>query len=75
MKLFDFNDPFFRPLWLRVVLVAVSALWSVFEFAAGSPFWGVLFLGIAALAFHGLFIAFEPRERRELESGKDSEEE
>ena len=61
MKLFDFNDPFFKPLWLRVAIVAIAGGWGLFEFVAGAPFWGVLFVGMAALAFHGLFIAFDPR--------------
>lgn len=67
MKLFDFNDPFFRPLWLRIAIVLVAGGWGVFEFVSGSPFWGTLFVGAAALAFHGLFIAFDPHEP---ESGK-----
>lgn len=62
MRLFDFNDPFFRPLWLRVAIVAVAGGWGIFEFATGAPFWGVLFCGAAVAAFHGLFIAFDPRE-------------
>lgn len=61
-KLLDFNDPFYKPLWLRIVIVAVAAGWGVFEFMAGSPFWGVLFVGAGAFAFYGLFIAFNPRE-------------
>lgn len=62
MKLFDFNDPFFKPLWLRIVIVAVAGAWGVFEFVSGAPFWGTLFVGVAALAFYGFFIAFDPRE-------------
>jgi hypothetical protein len=61
-KLLDFNDPFYRPLWLRIVIVAVVAGWGLFEFVTESPFWGVIFFGAAAFAFHGLFIAFNPRE-------------
>ncbi|QKV20595.1 DUF3329 domain-containing protein [Oricola thermophila] len=60
--MFDFNNPFYRPLWKRVAVVALPGTWGAFEFVAGSPFWGVLFCGAAALAFHGLFIAFEPRD-------------
>jgi hypothetical protein len=62
LNLFDFNHPFFRPLWLRIAVVAFAAGWGVFEFVGGAPFWGVVFCGVAALAFHGLFITFNPRE-------------
>ena len=61
MKGFDFNDPFFRPLWLRIIVVAVASGWGAFEFVSGSPFWGLLFCAAGAWAFYGLFIAFNPR--------------
>lgn len=60
--LFDFNHPFYRPLWIRIAVVAACLAWGLFEFVGGSPFWGALFCGLAAIAFHGLFIAFEPRD-------------
>jgi len=74
LKLFDFNNPFFKPLALRIAVVAICTLWSVFEFVSGAPFWGVLFGGIAAIAFHGLFITFEPREPKsdETSEGQDN---
>jgi hypothetical protein len=62
LNLFDFNHPFFKPLWIRVLTVAVAAGWGVFEFVSGSPFWGVLFCGAAAMAAHGLFVTFKPRQ-------------
>jgi hypothetical protein len=61
-KLFDLNDPFFRPLWLRIAIVAFSLGWGAFEFSAGAASWGLLFCGIGAYAFYGLFIAFDPRD-------------
>ncbi len=41
------DHPFLRPLWRRVVLVAICFCWAAFEFAAGSQMWGmiVLFMG------------------------------
>jgi len=74
LKLLDFNNPFFKPLPLRVAVVAVCALWGVFEFVSGAPFWGVVFVGMAAIAFHGLFISFEPREPTsdETSEGQDN---
>tara|TARA_Y100000815_G_scaffold272098_1_gene300195 strand:- start:21994 stop:22209 length:216 start_codon:yes stop_codon:yes gene_type:complete len=70
LKLFDFNDPFFKPLWIRIAVVAVAVLWGVFEFINGATFWGVLFVALAAVAFHGLFITFAPREP-EAKDAKD----
>ena len=59
---FDLNDPFFRPLWIRIAVVGVALGWGLFEFVGGSPFWGTLFCAAGAWAFYGLFIAFDPRD-------------
>lgn len=61
MRFFDFNDPFYKPLWIRIVVVVVPAFWGVFEFVSGATFWGLLFVAAAVVAFNGLFIAFAPR--------------
>ena len=41
----DSNHPWFRPLWRRVAVVAFCVAWAIFEFATGTPFWGVMALG------------------------------
>jgi hypothetical protein len=68
---FDLNDPFFKPLWLRVLIVAGSIGWGMVEFASGAAFWGTLFCAIGAYAFYGFFIAFEPREPEDATKTKD----
>ena len=60
--MFDFNDPFFRPLWRRVAVLVVAFGWGLFEFVTGAPFWGVLFCALGAAAYWGLFVTFNPRE-------------
>lgn len=50
MKLFDFDHPSFKPLWVRVAVVVSCIAWGVFEFVTGAPFWGVLFTGIGAIS-------------------------
>jgi hypothetical protein len=61
-RLFDFNHPFFRPLWIRVLVVALCLGWAAFELLSGNPFWAILFGGIGAAAFWGFFVNFNPRE-------------
>jgi len=68
--MFDLNHPFFRPLWLRVVVVVLCIGWALFEFATNSPFWGTLFGGLGVYAVWGLFITFNPRAKAE-DSGRD----
>ena len=61
-KFLDTDHPAFRPLWLRIVIVTVTAVWGIVEFFTGSPFWAVLFLGIAGYAIWGFFFDFNPRD-------------
>lgn len=61
-RLLDLNHPFFVPLWRRVLIVALCLGWAVFEFVAGSPFWGILFGAIGLYAGYVWFLNFHPRE-------------
>lgn len=47
------EHPIYRPLWVRVLLVAVLIGWSALEFYSQAPFWGVIAGGV------GLFAAYE----------------
>jgi hypothetical protein len=60
-KFLDTDHPFFRPLWVRVLIVAVCVLWAAFEFATGSPFWGVIFGALGAYAAWSFFVTFDPQ--------------
>lgn len=54
-KFLDTDHPMFRPLWVRVLIVAACIGWAIFEFVDGSPFWGMIFgaLGVyAAVSFY-----------------------
>jgi hypothetical protein len=59
-KFLDTGHPMFRPLWVRVLIVAFAAGWGIFELATGSPFWAVIFLALAAYAAWGFFVDFHP---------------
>lgn len=48
--LFDLDIPFFLPVWRRVVAAALPFGWSVVEFSTREYFWGVIFVGIGAIA-------------------------
>ena len=62
MKLFDTNHSFFRPLWIRILVCALTGGWAIFEFVAGSAVWGLIFLAFFALSFWGFFVDFRPRD-------------
>ncbi|TDH34946.1 DUF3329 domain-containing protein [Pseudohoeflea suaedae] len=68
-RLFDFNHPFFKPLWIRLLVTGSCFVWGSVEFITGAPLWGILFCGLGALAAYGLFVTFDPRtaEHRQLD--------
>lgn len=55
-KLIDTDHPFFRPRWIRILVVAICVGWSLLEFTLGSGVWGTLFLGIGAYAAWAFFL-------------------
>ncbi|PKQ07547.1 MAG: hypothetical protein CVT71_01010 [Alphaproteobacteria bacterium HGW-Alphaproteobacteria-10] len=57
--MFGFDHPFFRPLWRRIVTVAVTIGWAVFELTTGSPFWAILFGALGVATLWGLLIAYK----------------
>lgn len=60
MKLLDVQHPFFRPVWRRVLVVALCLGWAAVELAAGAVFWAILFGAIGLYCAHQFFLAFDP---------------
>ena len=60
--MFDLDHPVFKPLWLRVIIVAVAIGWASFELVSGSPFWAILFGALGTYAAYKFFIDFNPRD-------------
>lgn len=58
-KFLDLEHPFFRPLWRRVAVTVLCLGWGVFEFVAGSPFWGTLFGGLGAYCAWAFFVSWQ----------------
>lgn len=42
MQIIDPKHPFYRPLWTRVLVVLICAVWFVAELMMGSPFFMVI---------------------------------
>jgi hypothetical protein len=57
MKLFDLKNPFFKPLWIRILVTAVTLGWSVFEFLTNDPFWAILFGAVAIWCAYSFFFS------------------
>ena len=56
-KFLDTDHRMFRPLWVRVLIVALCAGWAVFEFTSGSAAWGGVFLALGAYAAWAFLMA------------------
>ncbi len=54
----DRDHPFLRPLWRRVVLVAVCVGWAVLEYVNGAQGWAALAAGMAVLGAWQFLIAY-----------------
>jgi hypothetical protein len=64
-KFIDTDHPMLRPLWVRLLLVALCLGWAAYEFGllgflglrTGSPAWGVAFLALGLYAAWVFFLA------------------
>lgn len=53
------QHPFYKPLWRRIVIVAVVAAWVVFEFVtSSSPLWIMLAVAFLIYAVYMFFITW-----------------
>ncbi|MFO1144166.1 MAG: hypothetical protein U1E59_17675 [Amaricoccus sp.] len=78
-KFLDTDHWMLRPLWVRVLVVALCVGWAAMEFGllgfvglpVGSPFWGTMFLGLGVYAAYGFF--FEARSTSGEDKPPDAE--
>lgn len=54
------GQDFFRPLWLRVAIVAACAGWALFEYANGQTGWALMAAAAAAYGVWSFIIAWKP---------------
>lgn len=60
----DMQHPWFRPVWRRVLMVAICAAVALWDLSNGDYVWALIFGGMACYAIYIFFIAW----------GKDSPE-
>ena len=56
MSFLDLQNEFYRPLWIRVLLLIILFSWSIFEFYAGASIWGFVFAGLGFVALYQWFL-------------------
>jgi hypothetical protein len=56
---FEQNSPFYRPLWRRIAITAVVALWLAIEvYYGGDGFWTVIAAGMLCYALWIFFLSW-----------------
>lgn len=58
MKAFD--DPRYRPLWLRILLVGICLGWAAVEFWTASPGFGLFALALGLYVGWRFFVTYDP---------------
>lgn len=68
--IFDLQDPFFKPLWLRLLVVAICLGWATFEALSGSVGWAVPFAAAGLWSAYQFFIVWRPEDENTDRGGK-----
>jgi hypothetical protein len=59
MKIIDQSHPFYKPLWRRIAIVAVVAVWAAFEaFYTRDPFWMTIAGGVLVICLWTFLLAW-----------------
>lgn len=67
--MFEIRHAFFNPLWCRVLTVAFTLAWTIFELVTGSHGWALMFGAVAAWGGYSLLLNWEPVEEEEKNNG------
>jgi len=58
----DTENPFFKPLWRRLAIIAFCAGWTGFEFYHGNNSWGWITLAITGYAIWTFLVSYKADE-------------
>lgn len=59
-QMFDLKHPAMKPLWVRLLLIAVCLAWAAVEFTMGSLYWAI---GVAAIGLYMAWVFFLSADR------------
>ncbi|TXI11240.1 MAG: hypothetical protein E6Q76_02750 [Rhizobium sp.] len=61
MQLIDPSHPLYKPLWVRILIVAVCFGWAAVETLGSQPFWAMLSGALGAYSAWMLLLNFKPQ--------------
>jgi hypothetical protein len=59
--MFDLDNEFYRPLWIRLLITIGCVGWGLVELATGNLFWAALFGGIGLYSGYKFSVTFNPK--------------
>jgi hypothetical protein len=65
------DHPFFRPLWRRVAITLVCAVWAALEWYGGQSMWAWIATGMTAYAVWMFLLSKRGAETNEKPEGQD----
>lgn len=57
--MFDFDIPFFLPLWRRIAVVVVTLGWTMVEISTGAIVWAMIFGAAGIYCVYALLFHFD----------------
>lgn len=60
MQLIDPAHPFYKPLWVRLLIVGSCSGWAIFEAIGGDPFFMIIMGALAIYSARVLLIMYKP---------------
>ncbi|MGF6256247.1 hypothetical protein [Ensifer sp. LBL] len=73
LKFIDPDHPFYRPLWIRLLIVGFCGVWTVVEFLGEQTMWGMIFLAVTAYASAALLVFYKPSEKGIEKAGDEGQ--
>ena len=60
MQLIDPAHPFYKPLWVRLLIVGSCTFWALFEAVRGDPFFMIIMGALAIYSGRVLLLNYKP---------------
>ncbi|PZM13916.1 hypothetical protein [Rhizobium tubonense] len=60
MQLIDPDHSFYRPLWIRIAIVAVCLGWAIIEASTSEPFWAIIVGALGIYSAYKLLLTYTP---------------
>lgn len=71
MNFLDVKHPYFRPLWVRLLITGLTLAWAFLELFMGHTIWFALFFLCGAYLVREFFLRFDPADYEKSPDASD----